>query len=82
MAALFRKNIFMLDEIFQGRNTIKFAIILEYENPCVFFRFSFRATLFFFPNEFRDFCGYGRIVLSTMFFKSEFRCSRKREELF
>ena len=24
---------------------------LEYKNPCSFFRFSFRATLFFLPNE-------------------------------
>ena len=28
-------------------NASKFAILLEYENPCSFFRFSFRATLFF-----------------------------------
>ena len=40
----------MLDEMFQ-RNASKFAILLEYENPCSFFRFSFRATLFFPPNE-------------------------------
>ena len=36
----------MLDEMLQ-RNASKFAILLEYENPCSFFRFSFRATLFF-----------------------------------
>ena len=43
---LFRNKRFMLDEMFQ-RNASKFAIFLEYENPCSFFRFSFRATLFF-----------------------------------
>ena len=37
---------FVLDEKFQW-NASKFAILLEYENPCSFFRFSFRATLFF-----------------------------------
>ena len=36
----------MLDEMTK-RNTSEFAIFLEYENPCSFFRFSFRATLFF-----------------------------------
>ena len=36
----------MLDEMFQ-QNASKFAILLEYENPRSFFRFSFRATLFF-----------------------------------
>ena len=30
-------------------NSSKFAIFLEYENPCSFVRFSFRATLFFSP---------------------------------
>ena len=36
----------MLDEMFQ-RNTSKFAILLEYENPRIFFHFSFHATLSF-----------------------------------
>ena len=44
--SLFRKKRFMFDEMFQ-RNTSKFAIFLEYKNPRSFFRFSFRATLFF-----------------------------------
>ena len=47
----------MLDEIFQ-QNASKFAIILEYENPCSFFRISFRANLFF-PNEFPGLCRHG-----------------------
>ena len=46
--SLFRKKWFMLDEMFLW-NTSKFAIFLEYENPSSFFRFSFRATLFFSP---------------------------------
>ena len=36
----------MLDEMFQ-RNASKFGILLEYKISCSFFRFSFRATLFF-----------------------------------
>ena len=36
----------MLDEMPKW-NASKLAIFLEYENPHVFFRFSFRATLFF-----------------------------------
>ena len=40
----------MLDEMFQ-QNASKFAIFLEYENLRSYFRFSFRATLFFSPNE-------------------------------
>ena len=44
--ALFRNKRFMLDEMFQ-QNTSKSAILLEYENPCSFFCFSFCATLFF-----------------------------------
>ena len=36
----------MLDEKFQ-RNASNFAILLEYENLCSFFCFSFCATLFF-----------------------------------
>ena len=43
---LFRNKRFMLDEMLQ-RNASKFAILLEYENPSSFFRFSFHATLFF-----------------------------------
>ena len=31
--------------------TSTFAIYLEFENPLSFFRFSFRATLFFHPYE-------------------------------
>ena len=30
-----------------GEKDSKFVILLEYENPCRFFRFSFHATLFF-----------------------------------
>ena len=41
--ALFRNKRFMLDEMFQ-RNASKFAIFLEYENPCSFFHF---VLLFF-----------------------------------
>ena len=47
-STLFRNKRFMLDEMSQ-RNASKFAIFLEHENPCSFFRFSFRATLIFFP---------------------------------
>ena len=43
---LFRNKRFVLDEKLR-QNASKFAILLEYENPCSFFRFSFRATLFF-----------------------------------
>ena len=46
-AALFKNKRFMLDEIFQ-QNASKFAIILEYENPCSFLSISFRATLSFY----------------------------------
>ena len=49
---LFRNKRFMLDEMCQ-QNASKFAILLEYKNPCWFFRFSFRAiVLYFFPNVF------------------------------
>ena len=44
--SLFRNKKFMLDEKLK-RNASKFAIYLEYENQRVFFRFSFRAALFF-----------------------------------
>ena len=48
--SLFRNKKFMLDEMTQ-RNTSKFVIFLEYENPGSFFRFSFRAFLsFYFMN--------------------------------
>ena len=46
VTTLFRKKRFMLDEMTQ-RNTSKFAIFMEYENPPSFFHFSFCATLFF-----------------------------------
>ena len=36
----------MLDEMFQ-QNASKFAILLEYENPCSFFRIKFQTTLSF-----------------------------------
>ena len=38
------------------QNASKFAIFLEYENLCGFFRFSFRATIFFFPTECAGLC--------------------------
>ena len=44
-SSLFRNKRFVLDEKFQ-QNASKFAILLEYENPCSSYR-SFRATLFF-----------------------------------
>ena len=44
--ALIRNMRFVLDEKLP-QNASKFAILLEYENPCSFFHFSFRATLFF-----------------------------------
>ena len=45
--SLFRNEMFMLDKMFE-QNASKFAMFLEYENPCTsFFRFSFRAILFF-----------------------------------
>ena len=43
---LFRNKRFMLDEMTK-RNASKFAMFLEYKNPCSFFRFSICATLFF-----------------------------------
>ena len=43
--SLFRNKRFMLDEM-TWQNTSKFAILLEYKNPCNFFHFSFHATLF------------------------------------
>ena len=43
---LIRNMKFVLDEKLP-QNTSKFAILLEYENPRRFFRFSFRATLSF-----------------------------------
>ena len=51
-SALFRNKKFMLDEMTQ-RNASKF---LEYECTHSFFHFSFRATLFFLPNECPDLC--------------------------
>ena len=44
--SLFRNKRFALNEMFQ-QNASKFAIFYVYENPCSFFRFSFRATLGF-----------------------------------
>ena len=52
--SLFRNMRFMLDEMPQ-RNASKFAIFLAYRNPCIFFRFSFCATLFS-PNECPGLC--------------------------
>ena len=46
-SALFRNKRFALNEMFQ-RNTSKFAIFYVSLNPCSFFRFSFRATLYFY----------------------------------
>ena len=43
---LFRKKMFALNEMFQ-QNASKFAIFYVSENTCSFFRFSFRATLYF-----------------------------------
>ena len=43
---LFRNKRFLLDEMFQW-NASKFAIFIEKENQCSFFRFSFWATLSF-----------------------------------
>ena len=43
---LFRKNRFEIN-FFVQRNASKFAIFIEKENPCSFYRFSFRATLSF-----------------------------------
>ena len=45
----------MFDEMIQ-QNTSKFAIFLEYKNPCIFFHFSFHATLFFPPNKCPSLC--------------------------
>ena len=42
---LFRNKRFALNEMFQ-RNSSKFTIFYVKENPCSFFRFSFRATLY------------------------------------
>ena len=47
LSTLFRNKRFMLDEMFQW-NASKFAILLEYENPCSFFHFSFSETLYFY----------------------------------
>ena len=44
---LFINKRFALNEMFQ-RNTSKFAIFYVKENPCSFFHFSFRATLYFY----------------------------------
>ena len=44
--SLFRKKRFEINFFVQG-NASKFAIFIEKENPCSFFRFSFRATLSF-----------------------------------
>ena len=46
-APLFRNKRFALNEMFQ-QNASKFAIFYVYENPYSFFRFSFRATLYFY----------------------------------
>ena len=43
---LFRKKRFEIN-FFVRQNASKFAIFIEKENPCSFFRFSFRATLSF-----------------------------------
>ena len=44
--SLFRKKRFEIN-FFVQRNASKFAIFIDKENPCSFFRFSFRATLCF-----------------------------------
>ena len=44
--ALFRKKRFLVN-LKTERNASKFAIFMEKENPCSFFRFSFRATFIF-----------------------------------
>ena len=56
--ALFINKRFKLDEMFQ-RNASKFAILLEYEISCSFFRFSFHATLFFPVHSPSVFCTLG-----------------------
>ena len=43
---LFRKKRFEIN-FFVRQNASKFAIFIEKENPCSFFRFSFRAFLSF-----------------------------------
>ena len=43
---LFRKKSFEIT-FFSQQNASKFAIFIEKENQCIFFRFSFRATLSF-----------------------------------
>ena len=45
--SLFRNKRFALNKMFQ-RNASKFSIFYVYENPRSFFRFSFRATLYFY----------------------------------
>ena len=45
--SLFRNKRFALNKMFQ-RNASKFAIFYVSENPCTFFRFSFRANLYFY----------------------------------
>ena len=47
LKALFINKRFALNEMFQ-RNASKFAIYYVKENPCSFFRFSLRATLYFY----------------------------------
>ena len=44
--SLFRKKRFEIN-FFVQRNASKFGIFIEKDNPCSFFRFSFRATLSF-----------------------------------
>ena len=44
--ALFRNKGFLVNLKTQ-RNASKFAMFMEKENPCSFFRFSFRATFIF-----------------------------------
>ena len=46
VGTLFRKKRCEIN-FFVRQNASKFAIFIEKENPCSFFRFSFRATLSF-----------------------------------
>ena len=52
LVALFRNKRFMLDEMFQ-QNASKFAIFLEYENPCNFF---ISCYFIIFPNKCPGLC--------------------------
>ena len=53
-ATLFRNKKFILNVMLK-RNASKFAIFLEYENPCSFFIFHF-VLLYFSPNECPGLC--------------------------